>query len=419
VTPPTTPAELSLAMIRRASNRPLPEATYQIGSRRYRCRSEVAELFDAVTAFLPWPAQKVTGTEDFELTLVVDSELLASLRCVLSRQPADELIETFAGETWRQCFKSHQGTVFLEPEGGDRSYCVSREGSRISVIVSRRTATTHLVRCLRELHLRTVENGFGLSMHAAAVTRGDRGFLIAGSKGAGKTSLTLALCLGSGFHYLANDRAMVVPDGTGLQLLPFPLACRVGFGTALHLPALRRLLMESTSLCRSQPEALACLTSPEDLRPGDHHPDSKLELTPHELVRRLGIVHAREAQLSAVVIPVLEPDRGRVDLELLSPARTLEVLERECLTPREEKWVAPWLIPRRAASDLWRRRHLTLRRLADSIPAAALHFGSDYGQPAILTRIESCLAELGAQTEAGSKALRNSLRKRSAAHSSA
>ena len=56
-----------------------------------------------------------------------------------------------------------------------------------------------------------------ITVHAAAVAKDDKGILIVGDKGAGKTSLMLAFCLNQGFKIIGND--MIVISGKENPLL--------------------------------------------------------------------------------------------------------------------------------------------------------------------------------------------------------
>lgn len=83
-------------------------------------------------------------------------------------------------------------------------------------------------------------NGGGDGLHASAVAVGERGLLITGAAGAGKTALALEM-IALGAVLIADDVVRVTPDGTGgLWLAPPPNAGGLvevrGFGLA-RLPA--------------------------------------------------------------------------------------------------------------------------------------------------------------------------------------
>jgi hypothetical protein len=66
------------------------------------------------------------------------------------------------------------------------------------------------------IHRIAIDRGMSL-VHAAAVAKDGRGALIAGPKGAGKSTTALA-CLAAGLDYLGDDRCMVAPRGDGHRI---------------------------------------------------------------------------------------------------------------------------------------------------------------------------------------------------------
>ncbi|WP_282795042.1 hypothetical protein [Streptomyces sp. CC224B] len=66
-------------------------------------------------------------------------------------------------------------------------------------------------------------------MHASAAAHGDRVILALGKKGAGKTSVALALAAGYGLDFVADDRVFVRPSSSGgVEVLSWPSAVAVG-----------------------------------------------------------------------------------------------------------------------------------------------------------------------------------------------
>lgn len=74
----------------------------------------------------------------------------------------------------------------------------------------------HLVYATTE-KVRQEELGI-VTVHAVAVSKGNEGLLIVGDKGAGKTSLLLALCLEYGFRVIGND-LVLIQGGQPLTLI--------------------------------------------------------------------------------------------------------------------------------------------------------------------------------------------------------
>lgn len=75
-------------------------------------------------------------------------------------------------------------------------------------------------------------------VHAAACALGERGVLVAGAKGAGKTTVLLAALQLLGADLVTNDRLLVRADRDGTLGVPWPAHLLAGTGTLRSLPGL-------------------------------------------------------------------------------------------------------------------------------------------------------------------------------------
>jgi len=76
------------------------------------------------------------------------------------------------------------------------------------------------------------------SLHAACVAAGERGILVAGPSGAGKTTLAVALAY-AGLSFLADDMVFLSPTDAGITVLGFADEVDVTDQTMAMFPALR------------------------------------------------------------------------------------------------------------------------------------------------------------------------------------
>ncbi|MDQ7832808.1 MAG: HprK-related kinase B [Desulfovibrionaceae bacterium] len=90
---------------------------------------------------------------------------------------------------------------------------------------------------------RRLSHGCLLS-HASGVARGERGILLAGVAGAGKSTLALRL-VGRGLDFVSNDRLLVGPRSPGPQMYGLAKMPRINPGTALSDPNLARVVPEA------------------------------------------------------------------------------------------------------------------------------------------------------------------------------
>jgi hypothetical protein len=150
------------------------------------------------------------------------------------------------------CFSLDSGSVRLPlwpADGGGRVvfdprlrafYEVAR--GRVEVLVRPRDLSARFaaMRVVRELaQERSRANGC-LLLHAAALSLNDRTFLIAGEKGAGKTSLVVASLLGKAGRFVSNDRIVVGVDAEGAVAHGMPTLVSVRPPTLEAHPDLRR-----------------------------------------------------------------------------------------------------------------------------------------------------------------------------------
>lgn len=136
-----------------------------------------------------------------------------------------------------------------------------------------------------------------LDLHAASVAVDGQGIVIAGPKGAGKTTLSFYLMQGGGHAMIANDRTFV--GG--------PPYCAVrGMPTAVKI--LSPTLARHPQLCAGLPPvARPYLYSEAELRTAlpSEEPVGSLDtiLTPGQVAARLGATRSRDATLHVVLFP--------------------------------------------------------------------------------------------------------------------
>ncbi len=82
-------------------------------------------------------------------------------------------------------------------------------------------------------------------VHAAGVAHGDRGILLAGGTGAGKTTLALTL-VQAGFDFLGDDMLFLSGDAGGPLVLAFPDELDVSDTTVSFFPGIEDLLWPET-----------------------------------------------------------------------------------------------------------------------------------------------------------------------------
>lgn len=154
-------------------------------------------------------------------------------------------------------------------------------------------STIQVLDFVRDLVIRNQEALGTVVWHAAGVTDGHRAVVIAGRKGAGKTTTLLSLLRRDGWSYFTGDKLFVRPRVDGVDVFPWRDYPYLGVGTIRADPALatrvRRLVGPSL-----------------DSRP----PTDKLLLDPDEFESWLGGgFSAQPRRLAAILLPQVRPGR--------------------------------------------------------------------------------------------------------------
>jgi hypothetical protein len=117
-------------------------------------------------------------------------------------------------------------------------YCILEEGRNVEQVIDTRSIVDHL-------HARLFSHSLGERprsgiVHAALLRRGRRRVLIAGSKGAGKTTLALRLAR-SGYEMEGDEHVFLEGDG----VIARPRACRVKETSLALLPELTDAILSA------------------------------------------------------------------------------------------------------------------------------------------------------------------------------
>lgn len=152
-----------------------------------------------------------------------------------------------------------------------------------------------------------------LDLHAAAVGAGDRGLLIVGPKGAGKTTLSFHLLRTGLCQWIANDRVFATASADRTAILGVPTAVKIRPGTAAEFPELRR------SLPDVERPYLYTLAELDRLPATSSAPAHEYALSPAQLTRQLGVEPLASVVPGAIVFPHIHADTDGWLLEPLDP----------------------------------------------------------------------------------------------------
>jgi hypothetical protein len=194
-----------------------------------------------------------------------------------------------------------------------------------------RAARIALMRAVREFATNQAWRSGGLVVHAAAFAIGDDGFVLAGSKGAGKTSLLTHMLRHREARFVSGDRARLAPAGDGPVIRGLPTLVSLRAGTLAMFPELRdqlatRTYQHALRLGEATATPVSAQRSANDGR----------SLSPAQFCELLGVTRTAQARLAAVLFPRVTGARGGIGLDPLSAergtARLIDSLFRRTLS---------------------------------------------------------------------------------------
>lgn len=171
-----------------------------------------------------------------------------------------------------------------------------------------------LMRAVRELAMNAAWTHRSLVLHAAAVTVGDRGILIAGPKHAGKTSLLIHCLHASGVHFLSNDRVVMELDGGNAVLRGMPTIVSIRPGTLELFPELGARLRRADFHTR----LTLAEVHRQPARRADGRADRSANLSPVQLCHVLDVPMTERALAQVLVLPRIDPDVVGIDVRPLT-----------------------------------------------------------------------------------------------------
>jgi hypothetical protein len=151
-----------------------------------------------------------------------------------------------------------------------------------------------IMRIVRELAQERARSNGHLLLHAAALSLGDRTYVIAGPKGAGKTSLLVGSLLAGEGRFVSNDRIVVGIDSEGAVVHGMPTLVSVRHPTLDAYPDLRR------GLERSSYHHLHALGEGRE-NPKPWHEGRTVDLSPAQLCALLDAPAAARGRLAALL----------------------------------------------------------------------------------------------------------------------
>lgn len=231
-------------------------------------------------------------------------------------------------------------------------------------------------RIVREVFLRLSEDHDHLLVHCGACSIHERGLMLPGPTGSGKSSFVAALVRAHVADYVSSDMCLVGPAADGIvRLRGWPQSVRLGVGLLERLPEFGSHLDAPGSLRRRQPDA-ATINKTRRLKLIPRwYADVKLDLSRREFLDAVNSVEACSPPLAALIFPRIVPESRKLSFRSLAHDEALERLNEQVLSPAGRS-AFNWLGLRRDDITTARQRaNAMVRKIASSHPAFELVAG--------------------------------------------
>lgn len=231
-----------------------------------------------------------------------------------------------------------------------------------------------LMRVVRELAMQASLRRGAVFLHAAAFCVEGRALVIAGEKGAGKTTtLSWGLARIDEAGFVANDRVRLRAGPSGFEVRGMPTVLSFRPASLALLPELEAALRGERGMAfHSRSE----VRDREDLEPLAPFPDGRIGLKPRRYAELLGRPALYGAGAGAIVFPELCDDDTGLHAQPIAPAEAAPRLERALfgagdLGRRSPLYALPRTGPFPTAAELRERA----ARVADGVPAWVWRLG--------------------------------------------
>lgn len=289
-------------------------------------KTEEPAHLDWLDEFLqPSFCASLSGSADLSVRVVQDT---SRFRGALSAGKAAEDLDAFVLDSrilklpgWT----TEQGRRALDDKYSVL-YSVDQTGSQVEILqlASDLKVRNPLMRVVRELAMSRARRAGTLFLHAACVSLGGKGVIIAGPKRGGKSTLLAHAMRADSARYVGNDRVGVSwKDGTPeLRGVPVIVCLRE---TALEFtPGLRRRLVDNRyrweltlDECRGRPSS-----------PPKPWLDGRYGITPTQFCALFGRPRASSVEPHAAVFPEITERPGSIRLARISEEETAARLRR-------------------------------------------------------------------------------------------
>lgn len=264
-------------------------------------------------------------TNDFKKNIyyAIDSVRYREIAEKIGKNQLSEKIEYFKDE---YCYRYYYNDfLWLVEENNEWIIKVCEEKICIYTSEKNPSIDIYLLRILRSIAYGYNEDMNMILLHGAALAYNNKGFVIIGEKGSGKTSLLMRMVKNKAI-LISNDRIFT---DRNLSIIGFPQAVRVGLGTFEND---KRMLdnFSKNTFFRKQ-DRIDCS-------------GFKYLITMDEIGRIYDTSSIMKHRLNYVIIPDVKIDSNELNMELIvDNKKKKQIFDKICFTPIDESFRYSWI----------------------------------------------------------------------------
>lgn len=263
----------------------------------------------------------------------------------------------------------------------DLSHVVEKKGKDIFFIYDSKLKNKEnkLWCIIREIVHRNTEDRGGIMLHSACLSfDNDRGMLILGGKGAGKTTLATTLLEYNDYYFTSNERMLVRKEDKKALSIHYPL--RFGIRNVINNTVLYQYILKNyNKLTRKQNVTLEMIEEYNKNKELKENNIYKIELEIEEYLECFNKKYRPIVEPVILIVPEISSEFDGYNIKILNKEEIYNVIKEQCYTPYDKTWIEPWIEKRmKSNEDIEISANKLITDIANKVMGIKIKFGFDF-----------------------------------------
>lgn len=335
---------------------------------------------------------QIKHIKEFYIPNDIDSAYNIDIECIESNVLFLDTLKMLKELKPNVKYQTFENQVHNEYTIGDMKYylldaeeyiCIKKSSFQYQIITDGSEKTIKWTfRVIREILLRVNEENYALTMHGTALAINDKGVLIIGNKGSGKTSLAIKLLdTFEDIDFLSNDRIFMYDNITPtMEYFPIPIV--LAMGTVKNSTNLDKYFKQTKILERRA-----------KIKYNESNNNDKVDIPLLDIPK----IYPNDKMLPSskidlIVAPNLSKD-SVLSIEDLNLKSKKVILNQTCFTPFDfESLRLEWIYKRKISmNDVIEHKIDTISSIINDVPIIKINYSYDTDKEKILRKIKENL----------------------------